>query len=161
MPPVLGATSPAAVFAEALENSGRIIDRHLQEDRCFPDLSELLSVFSHSEWLYLVLINRNAIMSCCFSKVFYPSSLVPQMFRRCPVRQIWTTPCRVQVYSAYRTSQSSVLSVEFLYLQNLLSSSAVSFLMCDKQMHSVFIGTLVSGIPRFQSSMIIEGCVTP
>ncbi|CAL8321736.1 unnamed protein product [Lota lota] len=48
MPPVLGATSPAAMFAEALENSGRIIDRHLQEDRCFPDLSELLSVFSHN-----------------------------------------------------------------------------------------------------------------
>ncbi|XP_056146577.1 nuclear pore complex protein Nup155 [Lampris incognitus] len=34
--------------AEALENAGRIIDRHLQEDRCFPDLSELLSVPSHN-----------------------------------------------------------------------------------------------------------------
>ena len=59
MPPVLGAASPAAGFAEALENSGRIIDRHLQEDRCFPDLSELLSVFSHSEWIvHLLLMGR-------------------------------------------------------------------------------------------------------
>uniref|UniRef100_A0A6Q2XKF0 Nuclear pore complex protein Nup155 n=1 Tax=Esox lucius TaxID=8010 RepID=A0A6Q2XKF0_ESOLU len=49
MPSVLGPSSPAAAaHAEALENSGRLIDRHLQEDRCFPDLSELLNVPSHN-----------------------------------------------------------------------------------------------------------------
>lgn len=37
------------ILAEALENASRLIDRHLQDDRCFPDLSELLSVPSHSE----------------------------------------------------------------------------------------------------------------
>ncbi|CAL9683382.1 unnamed protein product [Knipowitschia caucasica] len=47
MPSSVGAGSPAAAVAEALENSARLIDRHLQEDRCFPDLSELLSVPSH------------------------------------------------------------------------------------------------------------------
>ncbi|KAA8584581.1 hypothetical protein FQN60_008366 [Etheostoma spectabile] len=36
------------ILAEALENSSRLIDRHLQDDRCFPDLSELLSVPSHN-----------------------------------------------------------------------------------------------------------------
>ncbi|KAK7895656.1 hypothetical protein WMY93_020981 [Mugilogobius chulae] len=47
MPSSAGVSSPAA-GAEALENSARLIDRHLQEDRCFPDLSELLSVPSHN-----------------------------------------------------------------------------------------------------------------
>ncbi|XP_051972803.1 nuclear pore complex protein Nup155 [Xyrauchen texanus] len=48
MPSCAGFNSPAAVLQEALENSGRLIDRHLQEDRCFPDLSELLNVPSHN-----------------------------------------------------------------------------------------------------------------
>ncbi|XP_054843250.1 nuclear pore complex protein Nup155 [Eublepharis macularius] len=41
------ALSPAAAppgLQEALENAGRIIDRQIQEDRCYPDLSELLAV---------------------------------------------------------------------------------------------------------------------
>lgn len=48
MPSGAGPSSSAAAQAEALENSSRLIDRHLQEDRCFPDLSELLSVPSHN-----------------------------------------------------------------------------------------------------------------
>lgn len=48
MPSSAGPSSPAAAIAEALENSARQIDRHLQEDRCFPDLSELLCVPSHN-----------------------------------------------------------------------------------------------------------------
>ncbi|CAB1318328.1 unnamed protein product, partial [Coregonus sp. 'balchen'] len=44
----LGPSSPAAALTEALESSGRLIDRHLQDDRCFPDLSELLNVPSHN-----------------------------------------------------------------------------------------------------------------
>uniref|UniRef100_A0A3B4A8G1 Uncharacterized protein n=1 Tax=Periophthalmus magnuspinnatus TaxID=409849 RepID=A0A3B4A8G1_9GOBI len=48
MPSSVGPSSPTAAIAEALENSARLIDRHLQDDRCFPDLSELLSVPSHS-----------------------------------------------------------------------------------------------------------------
>uniref|UniRef100_A0A3Q3WJ45 Uncharacterized protein n=1 Tax=Mola mola TaxID=94237 RepID=A0A3Q3WJ45_MOLML len=48
MPSSAGSSSPAAVLAEALENSARLIDRHLQDDRCFPDLSELLSIPSHN-----------------------------------------------------------------------------------------------------------------
>uniref|UniRef100_A0A8C6YMQ4 Nucleoporin 155 n=1 Tax=Nothoprocta perdicaria TaxID=30464 RepID=A0A8C6YMQ4_NOTPE len=39
------AMSPAAPGAhEALEVAGRIIDRQIQDDRCYPDLSELLAV---------------------------------------------------------------------------------------------------------------------
>ncbi|NWS72090.1 NU155 protein, partial [Crotophaga sulcirostris] len=39
------ALSPAAPTAqEALEIAGRIIDRQIQDDRCYPDLSELLAV---------------------------------------------------------------------------------------------------------------------
>uniref|UniRef100_A0A8B9NBL4 Nuclear pore complex protein Nup155 n=1 Tax=Accipiter nisus TaxID=211598 RepID=A0A8B9NBL4_9AVES len=39
------AMSPAAPTAqEALEIAGRIIDRQIQDDRCYPDLSELLAV---------------------------------------------------------------------------------------------------------------------
>lgn len=53
MPSVAGASSPAAALAEALDNSARLIDRHLQDDRCFPDLSELLSVPSHSKSEFL------------------------------------------------------------------------------------------------------------
>lgn len=48
MPSSVGPSSPSAAIAEALENSARLIDRHLQDDRCFPDLSELLSVPSHN-----------------------------------------------------------------------------------------------------------------
>ncbi|XP_029564824.1 nuclear pore complex protein Nup155 [Salmo trutta] len=48
MPSTLGPSSPAAALAEALESSGRLIDRHLQDDRCFPDLSELLNVPAHN-----------------------------------------------------------------------------------------------------------------
>lgn len=48
MPSSAGPGSPAAALVEALENSGRLIDKHLQDDRCFPDLSELLSVPFHS-----------------------------------------------------------------------------------------------------------------
>ncbi|KAF3849089.1 hypothetical protein F7725_015586 [Dissostichus mawsoni] len=48
MPSGAGPSSPAAALAEALENSSRLIDKHLQEDRCFPDLSELLSVPCHN-----------------------------------------------------------------------------------------------------------------
>lgn len=38
------APSSAAALQEALESSGRIIERHLQEERAYPDLSELLQV---------------------------------------------------------------------------------------------------------------------
>ncbi|XP_024917828.1 nuclear pore complex protein Nup155 [Cynoglossus semilaevis] len=48
MPSSAGPSSPAAALAEALENSAQVIDKHLQEDRFFPDLSELLSVPSHN-----------------------------------------------------------------------------------------------------------------
>ncbi|XP_061590072.1 nuclear pore complex protein Nup155 isoform X2 [Cololabis saira] len=48
MPSSVGPSSPAAQLAEALDNSVRLIDRHLQDDRFFPDLSELLSVPSHN-----------------------------------------------------------------------------------------------------------------
>lgn len=48
MPSSLGPSSVAAALQEALENSARLTDRHLQEDRCFPDLSELLNVPSHN-----------------------------------------------------------------------------------------------------------------
>ncbi|XP_018603651.1 nuclear pore complex protein Nup155 isoform X2 [Scleropages formosus] len=48
MPSALGHSSPAAALHEALENAGRLIDRHLQDDRYFPDLSELLNVPAHN-----------------------------------------------------------------------------------------------------------------
>ncbi|XP_075900928.1 nuclear pore complex protein Nup155 [Nelusetta ayraudi] len=48
MPSSAGPGSPAAALVEALENSGRLIDKHLLDDRCFPDLSELLSVPFHT-----------------------------------------------------------------------------------------------------------------
>lgn len=58
MPSGAGLSSPAAALAEALENSARLIDRHLQDDRCFPDLSELLSVPSHSKsWRERLIIS--------------------------------------------------------------------------------------------------------
>uniref|UniRef100_A0A5F5PLB7 Nucleoporin 155 n=1 Tax=Equus caballus TaxID=9796 RepID=A0A5F5PLB7_HORSE len=38
------ASTSAAALQEALENAGRLIDRQLQEDRMYPDLSELLMV---------------------------------------------------------------------------------------------------------------------
>lgn len=50
---LLGSTMPASTSAsalqEALENAGRLIDRQLQEDRMYPDLSELLMVPAPSE----------------------------------------------------------------------------------------------------------------
>lgn len=49
MPSAAGPGSPSAALAEALDNSSRLIDRHLQDDRYFPDLSELLGVPSHSK----------------------------------------------------------------------------------------------------------------
>ncbi|KAM4809382.1 nuclear pore complex protein Nup155 [Rhinophrynus dorsalis] len=36
--------APAAAMQEALEGAGRIIDRQVQEDRAYPDLSDLLNV---------------------------------------------------------------------------------------------------------------------
>ncbi|XP_061119630.1 nuclear pore complex protein Nup155 isoform X2 [Conger conger] len=48
MPSTLSSSSPATGLNEVLENTGRLIDRHLQEDRCFPDLSELLYVPAHN-----------------------------------------------------------------------------------------------------------------
>ncbi|XP_036385365.1 nuclear pore complex protein Nup155 isoform X1 [Megalops cyprinoides] len=48
MPSSLGSSGPAAALNEVLENTGRLIDRHLQDDRCFPDLSELLNVPAHN-----------------------------------------------------------------------------------------------------------------
>uniref|UniRef100_A0A8D1MN20 Nuclear pore complex protein Nup155 n=1 Tax=Sus scrofa TaxID=9823 RepID=A0A8D1MN20_PIG len=38
------ASTSASALQEALENAGRLIDRQLQEDRMYPDLSELLMV---------------------------------------------------------------------------------------------------------------------
>lgn len=43
------ASTSAAALQEALENAGRLIDRQLQEDRMYPDLSELLMVSAPSE----------------------------------------------------------------------------------------------------------------
>ena len=43
------ASTSAAALHEALENAGRLIDRQLQEDRMYPDLSELLMVSAPSE----------------------------------------------------------------------------------------------------------------
>ncbi|XP_049594009.1 nuclear pore complex protein Nup155 [Syngnathus scovelli] len=48
MPSTAGPSSPAAALVEALDSSARLVDRHLQDDRSFPDLSELLSVPSHN-----------------------------------------------------------------------------------------------------------------
>ncbi|KAL2087750.1 hypothetical protein ACEWY4_016578 [Coilia grayii] len=48
MPSSVGPGSPAAALQEALESAGRLTDKHLQEDRCFPDLSELLNVPAHN-----------------------------------------------------------------------------------------------------------------
>ncbi|XP_037120775.1 nuclear pore complex protein Nup155 [Syngnathus acus] len=48
MPSIAGPSSPSAALVEALDSSARLVDRHLQDDRCFPDLSELLSVPSHN-----------------------------------------------------------------------------------------------------------------
>uniref|UniRef100_A0A4W4F518 Nuclear pore complex protein Nup155 n=1 Tax=Electrophorus electricus TaxID=8005 RepID=A0A4W4F518_ELEEL len=48
MPSSTGSSSLAAAVQHALEGSSRLVDRHVQEDRCFPDLSELLSVPSHN-----------------------------------------------------------------------------------------------------------------
>ncbi|KAJ8408637.1 hypothetical protein AAFF_G00252720 [Aldrovandia affinis] len=48
MPSGLGSSSPATALNEVLENTGRLIDRHLLDDRCFPDLSELLNVPAHN-----------------------------------------------------------------------------------------------------------------
>lgn len=52
---LLGSAIPAsattAALQEALENAGRLIDRQLQEDRMYPDLSELLMVSAPSECL--------------------------------------------------------------------------------------------------------------
>ncbi|TRY66457.1 hypothetical protein DNTS_035000 [Danionella cerebrum] len=49
MPSAVGSgSSAAAVLQEALQSSSRLIDRQLQEDRCFPELSELLNVPSHN-----------------------------------------------------------------------------------------------------------------
>ncbi|XP_006889597.1 PREDICTED: nuclear pore complex protein Nup155-like isoform X2 [Elephantulus edwardii] len=49
---LLGTATPAptaaAALQEALENAGRLIDRQLQEDRMYPDLSELLMVSAPS-----------------------------------------------------------------------------------------------------------------
>uniref|UniRef100_A0A3Q3DLT1 Uncharacterized protein n=1 Tax=Hippocampus comes TaxID=109280 RepID=A0A3Q3DLT1_HIPCM len=49
MPSTAGPSSPSAALADALDSSARLVDRHLLDDRCFPDLSELLSVPSHSK----------------------------------------------------------------------------------------------------------------
>lgn len=43
------ASTSAAALQETLENAGRLIDRQLQEDRMYPDLSELLMVSAPSE----------------------------------------------------------------------------------------------------------------
>ncbi|PNJ67046.1 NUP155 isoform 8 [Pongo abelii] len=47
--PAMPASTSAAALQEALENAGRLIDRQLQEDRMYPDLSELLMVSAPSE----------------------------------------------------------------------------------------------------------------
>ncbi|RXN00006.1 Nuclear pore complex protein Nup155 [Acipenser ruthenus] len=48
MPSILGSSTPTAAVQEALENTGRLISRHLQDDRYYPDLSELLNVIAHN-----------------------------------------------------------------------------------------------------------------
>ncbi|XP_060617389.2 nuclear pore complex protein Nup155 [Anolis sagrei] len=48
MPAALNPAGGAPASQETLENAGRHIDRQLQEDRCYPDLSELLSVSAPS-----------------------------------------------------------------------------------------------------------------
>lgn len=70
MPSSAGPSSPAAALAEALENSSRLIDRHLQDDRCFPDLSELLSVPSHSESCWDGAEERKAVIVAITLKCF-------------------------------------------------------------------------------------------
>ncbi|ELW53479.1 Nuclear pore complex protein Nup155 [Tupaia chinensis] len=45
---VMPASTSAAALQESLENAGRLIDRQLQEDRMYPDLSELLMVSAPS-----------------------------------------------------------------------------------------------------------------
>ncbi|KAM8961578.1 nuclear pore complex protein Nup155 [Pelodytes ibericus] len=48
MPSGAPGASAAAVMQEALESAGRIIDLQVQEDRAYPDLSDLLSVPVHN-----------------------------------------------------------------------------------------------------------------
>lgn len=46
---VMPASTSASALQEALEDAGRLIDLQLQEDRMYPDLSELLMVSAPSE----------------------------------------------------------------------------------------------------------------
>ncbi|XP_039606595.1 nuclear pore complex protein Nup155 [Polypterus senegalus] len=48
MPSLLGVSTPTSAIQESLESSGKLIDRHLQDDRCYPDLSDLLAVPAHN-----------------------------------------------------------------------------------------------------------------
>lgn len=71
------AMSPAAPTAqEALEIAGRIIDRQIQDDRCYPDLSELLAVPAPGE--------EHSVALCLLLSSPRPP--------RCPGRT--ATPCR-------------------------------------------------------------------
>ncbi|XP_077354036.1 nuclear pore complex protein Nup155 isoform X2 [Festucalex cinctus] len=48
MPSSAGPNSLSVALDQALDSSARLVDRYLQDDRSFPDLSELLSVPSHN-----------------------------------------------------------------------------------------------------------------
>lgn len=52
MASILGGGLPPLSLQDVLENSGRLVDKFLQDDRSYLDLSEQLQVHSHSKEFY-------------------------------------------------------------------------------------------------------------
>ncbi|EPY80932.1 hypothetical protein CB1_000775013 [Camelus ferus] len=62
MPASTPASALQAALQEALENAGRLIDRQLQEDRMYPDLSELLMVSAPNPIVQIAIDNSRNIL---------------------------------------------------------------------------------------------------
>lgn len=68
------ATLNPMTHQDMLENAGRLIDKHLQEDRTSLDLSELLRVPMHSKFTLLsvdCVILRNKVENTCTISYMY------------------------------------------------------------------------------------------
>lgn len=146
MPSSLGPSSVAAALQEALENSARLIDRHLQEDRCFPDLSELLNVPSHSKspplrhscralfsWYDVTKVMSwwvdRTLLGCLTLQIMFMRFLNNFFLQICPLCLVcltWITLYKAPVLSACQIYQSWAPSAGSLCLQSWWSSLAVS-----------------------------------
>ncbi|XP_044151545.1 nuclear pore complex protein Nup155 [Bufo gargarizans] len=159
-----GAPAATAAMQEAVEGAGRVIDRYLQEERAYPDLSDFLNIPAHmsfrrSKRSTVVFPNHEDLDALLAKEWRHPdrrlhltkASDVPYPFSEDSVN-LWTIPPLVDPQVA-RLAKATTLP-----LADAASLSDPADKRVDSLAKSVFIAAGAAIRPAFAASWVAKAC---